>query len=213
MNLHNGGLVYGSNTSIKKQDELSALNSKAAGRNIVEGKIIMELVRITNIQHLLYQKAMNLYKISFPYHEQRESFSQSQILNQNEYHFDVLCDNGNFVGELLYWSIGDFLYIEHFCILPTMRNKQYGQRALALFQEKILILEIDPPKDEISLRRKAFYERCGFAENSYHHIHPPYHKENSGHELIVMSSPRTLIEREYDVFNNYLQNVIMNHAY
>lgn len=173
----------------------------------------MEFKRITNIQHPLYQEAMNLYKISFPYHEQRELISQSQILNHDEYHFDVICDDGNFVGEVLYWSIENLLYIEHFCILPTMRNKQYGQRVLALLQEKPLVLEIDPPKDEISLRRKAFYERCGFVENHYCHIHPPYHKENSGHELVIMSSPRTLTEREYDVFNRYLQNVIMNQAY
>ena len=173
----------------------------------------MELERITNIQHPLYQEAMNLYKISFPYHEQRELISQSQLLNQDEYHFDVICDDGNFVGEVLYWSIENLLYIEHFCILPTMRNKQYGQRVLALLQEKPLVLEIDPPKDEISLRRKAFYERCGFSENRYHHIHPPYHKGNLGHELVIMSSPRILTEREYDVFNRYLQNVIMNQAY
>ena len=148
----------------------------------------MKLERITNTQHPLYQEAMELYKISFPYHEQREFFSQTQILNQDEYHFDVICDNGKFVGEVLYWNIGDLFYVEHFCILPTMRNKQYGQKVLALLQEKSVVLEIDPPKDEISLRRKAFYERCGFVENRYHHIHPPYHKENLGHELIITSS-------------------------
>lgn len=42
-----------------------------------------------------------------------------------------------------------FLYIEHFCILP-----------------KTLMLEIDPPKDDISKRRKGFYERSGFTEKS-----------------------------------------------
>lgn len=78
--------------------------------------------------------------------------------------------------------------IEHFCILPEMRNKQYGQKALALLakQGKTLILEIDPPKDDISKRRKGFYERCGFTENLFTHIHPSYHKENGGHHLVIM---------------------------
>lgn len=60
-----------------------------------------------------------------------------------------------------------------------MRNKQYGQKTLSLLakQGKTLILEIDPPKDDISKRRKGFYERCGFTENFFTHIHPPYHKE------------------------------------
>ncbi|MDD3336688.1 MAG: GNAT family N-acetyltransferase [Eubacteriales bacterium] len=173
----------------------------------------MELKRITSIHHPLYQEALEIYQRSFPYHEQREPFSQAQILRQEAYHFDVICDNGKFVGDILYWSIGAFLYVEHFCIHPAMRNKQYGQRALALLQKAPLILEIDPPKDEISLRRKAFYERCGFVENPYPHIHPPYHKDNSGHELVIMSCPKTLTECEYNAFNRYLQAVIMNQAY
>ncbi|NLU23865.1 MAG: GNAT family N-acetyltransferase [Clostridiales bacterium] len=173
----------------------------------------MELERITDTVHPLYQKAMDLYTISFPFHEQREPFSQSRILSQDVYHFDAVCDNGKFIGEILYWRIADFLYIEHFCILPAMRNKRYGRRALALLQEKPLILEIDPPTDEISLRRKDFYERCGFVENPHHHIHPPYHAENSGHELIIMSSPRALTNQEYETFNRYLQNTVMNQAY
>lgn len=39
-----------------------------------------------------------------------------------------------------------------------MRNKQYGQKTLSLLakQGKTLILEIDPPKDGISKRRKGF---------------------------------------------------------
>ena len=76
-----------------------------------------------------------------------------------------------------------------------------------------MILEIDPPVDEISIRRKGFYERCGFVENPFRHIHPPYHAENQGHELVIMSSPIMLEADEYESFNRYLRDVVMKDVY
>lgn len=131
-------------------------------------KMGMLLKRITNSSDPMYQEALKLYQISFPYHEQREKISQEEILNDREYHFSLIYDEDKFVGLILYWKNESFLYIEHFCILPEMRNKQYGQKTLNLLKEqnKTLMLEIDPPKDDISKRRKGFYERSGFTEKS-----------------------------------------------
>ena len=170
----------------------------------------MHLERITNPLHSMYNRALELYQISFPLHEQREAFSQAEILRDDDYHFDLIYDADIFVGIVLYWERLDNVYIEHFCILPEMRNKQYGQRVLSLLKEKqkTLILEIDPPIDAISIRRKAFYERCGFVGNPYPHVHPPYHKGNKGHELVVMSNPMPISQVEYDAFYDYLQNRI-----
>lgn len=173
----------------------------------------MELKRITNINNPIYENALNLYRISFPYHEQREPHSQTEILGFDAYHFDAAYDNGSFVGEILYWEINNFLYIEHFCILPEMRNKGYGQKILELLQPKPLILEIDPPIDNVSLSRKGFYERCGFVANPYPHIHPPYHSGYKGHELLIMSCPNRISADEYNNFNQYLQNIIMKKAF
>ena len=136
------------------------------------------------------------------------------IMRHPAYHFDAICQDGMFIGEALSWKIGDFRYIEHFCILPEMRNKRYGQRALALLlQAHPLMLEIDPPIDEISLRRKGFYERCGFMANPFPHVHPPYHPGNHGHALVVMSAPAPLTQKDYDAFNRYLQDEIMKDAF
>ena len=145
----------------------------------------MNIERITSVTHPLYQKAMELYNVSFPPHEQRETHSQNQILMQDAYHFDIICDEGEFVGEILYWEIAGFFYIEHFCVLPAMRNKHYGQRILNAYQVTPLILEIDPS----------------------------YHAENQGHELVIMSSPIMLEADEYESFNRYLRDVVMKDVY
>ena len=124
-------------------------------------------------------------------------------------HFDV---DIYIVGIILYWETLNYIYIEHFCIEPNMRNKKYGESALELLKKKkkTIILEIDPPIDEISIRRKLFYTRVGYKENdTFNHIHPPYSKFNKGHSLSVMSYPDFLTQTEYDKFNLYLKNRVM----
>ena len=175
----------------------------------------MHLERVTRPDHPMYARAMELYCISFPAHEQREAASQERILGNEAYHFDLVYDGENFVGILLSWQREDYIYVEHFCILPECRNRRYGQRALALLQErgKPLILEIDPPVDPISQRRKGFYERCGFVENPYAHVHPPYHRGNRGHELVILSSPGPIGPEIYEAFRRDLEENVMACAY
>ena len=42
-----------------------------------------------------------------------------------------------------------------------------------------MVLEIDPPEDPVSRRRKGFYEGLGLVSNPWPHIHPPYRLEFS----------------------------------
>lgn len=113
----------------------------------------MRFERLSSKEHPMYQKAMELYSISFPPHEQREPASQGKIVTDDEYHFTLIYDEDLFIGLVLFWETKSFLYVEHFCILPEMRNKKYGQKALKLLaqRQKAVILEIDPPVDTISI--------------------------------------------------------------
>lgn len=171
----------------------------------------MKFERVTDAKHPMYERALELYGISFPLHEQREPLSQEKILCDREYFFSLIYDEEVFVGLVLYWETESYVYIEHFCISPPLRSKRYGERVLSALKEKnkTLILEIDPPRDPISRRRKFFYERCQFSENLYFHIHPPYHKENEGHELVLMTYPKPIPQEVYDAFREYLGDRIM----
>ena len=164
--------------------------------------------------HPLYSRAMELYALSFPYHEQRRPSSQERILKNSEYNFLLIMDEGRFSGLMLCWETAGFIYVEHFCTAPEIRGRGIGAEALALLAQsgKKIILEIDPPVDEISRRRKNFYERAGFAENPFAHVHPPYHAGFPGHPLVVMSCPRALTDAEYRAFDGYLKIVVMKDA-
>lgn len=164
--------------------------------------------------HPLYSRAMELYALSFPYHEQRRPSSQERILKNSEYNFLLIMDEGRFSGLMLCWETAGFIYVEHFCILPELRGRGIGAAALELLgrRGKTLILEIDPPVDDISRRRQGFYERAGFVSNCYEHVHPTYHQDCSGHSLVLMSSPRPLSPPEYRAFADYLSRVVMDGA-
>lgn len=176
----------------------------------------MKFERLTSSGHPMYPRALEGYHNSFPLHEQRESVSQEKILADPEYHFNLIYENDTFVGALLCWDAGHFIYIEHLFILPEMRNQHYGEKALELLKRqsgKSILLEIDPPVDEVSKRRQAFYERCGFMKNPYPHVHPPYHLGNLGHDLVVLSCPDLLASAEYHRFAQYLGDHVMAAAY
>lgn len=175
----------------------------------------MEFFRITDTANEYFAKAIQLYGQSFPFNEQREALSQKEIMSNDEYHFDVILQDEKFVGQAMYWETQDFVYLEHFCILQEERNKGIGQNVLKMLKEKnkIVILEIDPPCDEISVRRKIFYERNGFVTNDFNHIHPPYHNTCKGHSLVVMTYPAKITPKTYKNFNDYLVNTVMKNVF
>lgn len=175
----------------------------------------MHFERLTDSHDPRYKAAIALYQQSFPRHEQREGASQAAILTHPAYRFDLIYDSNDCVGLMLDWKTDDFIYVEHFCIEPNRHGHRYGSRALELLSAKgkTIILEIDPPVDEISIRRKGFYERAGFHANPYPHVHPAYHADCKGHDLMIMSAPAPIDQAQYDAFNAYLRAVVMKNVY
>lgn len=171
----------------------------------------MNFERLTDASHPLYEEAMALYSVSFPPHELRRDALQRQVLLDGRYHFDLIMESGEFVGLMLCWEAENFFYVEHFCTVPHRRGQGLGKKALELLGEKgkKLILEIDPPEDAVSIRRRGFYERCGFVENPYLYYHPPYYKEGEPYRLVLMSNPNGMTPEELEVFVDYHRNVAM----
>ena len=172
---------------------------------------MIKLERLTDETDPRFLHAMTIYKQSFPFHEQRKSDSQRTILRCGEYHFELIEEDGEPRGAILFWETADFIYVEHFFIFPERRGGGIGSRTLESLKSrgKTVILEIDPPRDEVSVRRLGFYERAGFCKNAYPHVHPPYHEGAAGHELVVMSAPAPIDKDQYDAFASYLKDVVM----
>lgn len=96
-------------------------------------------------------------------------------------------------------------------LAPQLRGQSWGSRALREFlaEGDPVVLEIDPPEDPVSRRRKGFYEGLGLVSNPWPHIHPPYRLEFSGHALEVMTFPGGWDEGQYRRFARYLDETVM----
>ena len=172
----------------------------------------MERHRITTPRDPDFAPLFRLYQSAFPLHEQRTRAAQEGVLSHPDYFCWALRERGAFAGLLLVWEGPGFRYVEHFAVAPELRGGGLGARALAWLtgQGAPVILEIDPPVDEISVGRRGFYLRCGFSENPFPHVHPPYRAGFRGHPLVVLSAPGPLSRGQYDRFAAYLAGTVMS---
>ena len=171
----------------------------------------MEHIRIIAPGDPGFDWLYDLYMQSFPVHEQRLRERQEGVLGHPEYHCDLLFQGETRVGLLMWWAGPGFRYVEHFAIAPQLRGQSWGSRALREFlaEGDPVVLEIDPPEDPVSRRRKGFYEGLGLVSNPWPHIHPPYRLEFSGHALEVMTVPGGWDEGQYRRFARYLDETVM----
>lgn len=152
---------------------------------------MLKAKRITATSDELFQKVMDLYELSFPAVEKRDRADNEKLLSDERFWLLALLDDEIFVGMAGIWDAEGMLYVEHLCTSPELRGKGYGAAALELFKAtgKTVVLEIEPPEDELTKRRQNFYLRNGFGFNPYVHHHPPYRAGDERHLLNVMSFP------------------------
>lgn len=188
-------------------------------RPCIASEKAMYPTRIRASDHPLFPPAWEIYEKSFPHAEKRSLEGQYRVLARNAYHLDVWRDtNAVVIGLMGWWDFPGARYLEHYAIAPEARSGGYGSRILKEWmgnEDKRVILEIDPVVDEISRRRRAFYERLGFAENPMEHAQPPYRRhglsqgERADKEewipLRVLSWPGPIDRAEYAAFRRVLE--------
>ena len=170
----------------------------------------MRLKRLDSSNATYFNEAMSLYEASFPKEERRDIEEQNRVLKNENYHFDLILDGDTFCGIAFYWELSELVFLEHFAVMPRMRCGGIGSRALELLKKKnkTVMLEIEPPTDELKERRYGFYKRCGFVMNPYYHIQAKYHVGDPDLELKILSYPKVLSEKVYKDFYEYMNKEI-----
>lgn len=182
---------------------------------------MMELTRIQEPTHPFWTEAWNIYEQSFPLCEQRPLGEHIKALADPAFQYNLLTDEGKLVGLLSWWEWEakdgtPFRFGEHFAISPRIRSKGYGSQALKyLFGDdsRLVLLEIDPPEDDISRRREQFYLRNGLVTNyEYDHVHPSFRSPTEAHKLMIMSYPRTLTPAEFREFQRFNNERVLSYS-
>lgn len=156
-------------------------------------------LRLTDTRHPFFGEAWRLYLKSFPPQERRRLPTQKKIMDTPPYHFELALEVGSMIGFVLWWGFDDVRYIEHLATFPHLRGKGHGARILKKFIEADdtpVLLEVEPPTDDISRRRVGFYERAGFVFNDHDYSHPPYKKGGERVRLMIMTYPAAITKSE-----------------
>ena len=170
----------------------------------------MNLQRLQTAGHPLFEPAMALYREAFPPEERRDPAEHCRVLAKTDYHMDLLMEDGTFLGIVLYWETDAFVHLEHFSTLPRLRGQGLGATALELLKakEKPIILEIEPPQDELTCRRYGFYRRNGFTMNDHDHLQVKYRPGDPDVPLKILTWPREITPEAYRNFRQYLDREV-----
>ncbi len=167
----------------------------------------MTRVRLKNTKSASFELAWALYELSFPEEERRTLDIQKKIMAHPDYHFEIVEQHETFVGFILWWQFKRLKYIEHFAIHHKMRRQGFGKSILKNFIssiEDVVILEIEPPMNEVCKARLAFYEELGFILNPHHYQQPPMRKNGKMIKLCIMTYPKPITASRLEEFNkNY----------
>ena len=166
----------------------------------------MQFLRLTNQTDKFYADAIALYERNFVTSERRDADEQRRVMQNDDYHFDVVVDNDILCGFAFYWETQNYVFLEHLCVLEEKRNQRIGHKILDYLKSKgkIVYLEIEPIVDETTEKRKKFYESNGFFLNDHHHVQVKYRFEDDDLVLLIMTLGRTISKQEYDEFYDYM---------
>ncbi len=157
--------------------------------SLLRGEEGVTLRRVTSFEE--FAPLFPLYEMAFPQEERRDRDSFSEVFLDTHAEFWFVEQRGEVQGFLNTWRFEECLYGEHFAVFPEARGNRIGEHALrvVLEHERLpILIEIEPPEDEIKMRRKAFYERMGLRVVSTTYQQPPYAKGGLGLPLYLMSN-------------------------
>ncbi len=171
----------------------------------------MKQVKLENLSDTFFQMAWELYEGSFPLEERRLKDAQARVMKNPDYNFDIVINNKQFIGFILWWDFETLRYVEHFATSTEQRNKGFGKLILEKFMEsndKPILLEVELPHSTINQRRIKFYERTGFKLNPHYYELPPIQEDHSPLQLLLMSYPTPLSEKDVANFIKVFHPII-----
>ena len=155
-----------------------------------------------------------LMEESFPRDEHRPYEGQKALLSNPSYKIYVPEEEEKLIAFMAVWCLSEFLFLEHFAVAPAWRNRGLGGRLLSelsALSGKRVVLEAEPPIEEMARRRIGFYVRNGFSLNSHPYYQPALTEELSPVPLQLMTTGGTLGQEEFERIKNILYSEVYHY--
>ena len=163
------------------------------------------------------EQAKQLYLEAFPTCERREVAELLFNIDEKSgkpFTLFAIIFNDTFVGIISCWELSDFIYVEHFAVNATERGNGIGAKTITALKEHYakqpLVLEVEVPNEEISIRRVGFYQRQGFYLNENKYMQPPYRKGDEWFDLKLMTTEPKFLEAQFDKVRDEIYHIAYN---
>ena len=155
-----------------------------------------------------------IYKImedSFPLCEFRTELGQLSLFENENYRVLGVRESERIIAIAAIWDLDGYIFIEHLATASDKRNGGLGARMLNEIissSNKRVILEVEPPVDELTKRRVGFYERNSMHINPYPYIQPSLSEGRDPVPLCIMTSHSGVGEDEYQRIKHLLYKYV-----
>lgn len=156
------------------------------------------MIKEITLKEPIPSQLLGLYTLAFPQEERRPWTSIDEMAAfmaaHPQMHLRIIENDLAFAGFMVYWHLSPLVqYVEHLATLPEMRGNGLGAKlieSLTSIPETHVILEVEPPVDELTRRRIGFYRRLGFTlHDTIPYVQPPYCAGQPSVHLCLMTAP------------------------
>ena len=172
----------------------------------------LNLRKICTADEDLYGFMEGVLKDSFPTDEYRDLEQLRYFTDHNPYFSIYIIEAaGQAVGFISCWDFDSFVYVEHFALEQSQRNRNYGSRFLQLFCHLVhipVVLEVECPETPDACRRVEFYQRNGFVLWDKEYVQPAYKADSNALDMRIM----TFGQIEPDRFD-YVRDTLYREVY
>jgi ribosomal protein S18 acetylase RimI-like enzyme len=161
----------------------------------------IKLFKVTNVRGKHYKFAEKLLLDSFPPTEYIVDEERELVKERKANHrlCIILNKRKQNVGCIAFWKLKDFIFVDHLAISREYQSHGYGSKLLNILKARFnlpIVLEVEPPINELNNRRIAFYQRNGFVLWHSDYEQPPYSKALGFYKLCLMCYGD--LKEEYD---------------
>lgn len=170
---------------------------------------------LSKLNKIRFKEIYEIMEQSFPIEEYRPFKEQESLLDSEYYSIYLeLNKDDDIVAFFATWNFSQFAFIEHFAVREKYRNGGIGTRLLKellAILNKPIVLEVEPPKEEIAKKRIRFYERNSFVLNEDDYFQPPISKGRKELPLMLMTFPNKMVPTEYADIRHTLYEKVYNY--
>lgn len=161
-----------------------------------------------------FDLAYKILEASFPKSELRAYKSLKKCFQEGKVVLYGIKLNEILTGVIMCWECDSCVFLENFAVKESARGLGLGSIILkyikANYKNKLIVLEVENPHDDLSHRRVGFYERNGFIFSNYGYMQPKINDDINEIPLLLMSYPKALDKMLFlKVKNDLFKNVYM----